>query len=53
MCGTFLETLKRLFKRENVGDFASPRSVMKESYQQNLIDDGEAWLDMLKDKNLT
>ena len=26
---------------------------MKESYVQNLINDGEAWLDMLEDRNLT
>ena len=45
--------LKDYLKHENVGDFASPRSVMKESYVQNLINDGEAWLDMLEDSNLT
>lgn len=31
----------------------SPRSIIKESYKQRLIDDGEVWLDILEDRNLT
>lgn len=31
----------------------SPRSVVKEAYKQRLIDDGEVWLDILEDRNLT
>lgn len=31
----------------------SPRSVVKEAYKQKLIDDGEVWLDILEDRNLT
>ena len=31
----------------------SPRSVIKESYKQDLIENGELWLDILEDRNLT
>lgn len=45
--------LKDYLSNENVGDFNSPRSVMKEAYKMNLITEGELWLDMLEDRNLT
>lgn len=45
--------LKDYLSSENVGDFNSPRSVMKESYKIGLITEGELWLDMLEDRNLT
>lgn len=45
--------LKDYLSSENVGDFNSPRSVMKESYEMGLITEGELWLDMLEDRNLT
>lgn len=45
--------LKDYLKYENIGEFASPRTVVKESYVQKLIDEGELWLDMLEDRNLT
>lgn len=45
--------LKDYLKYENVGDFNSPRSVIKEAYQMRLISEGELWLDMLEDRNLT
>lgn len=45
--------LKDYLSSENVGDFNSPRSVMKESYKMGLITEGELWLDMLEDRNLT
>lgn len=45
--------LKDYLLKENVGDFNSPRSVMKEAYKMGLITEGELWLDMLEDRNLT
>ena len=30
---------------------ANPRAVIKEAYQQGLIQDGEAWVGMLEDRN--
>ncbi len=31
----------------------SPRQVIKETYKMNLLEDGEAWIDMLMDRNRT
>lgn len=31
----------------------SPKSIVKEAYKQRLIEDGEIWLDVLEDRNLT
>ena len=45
--------LKDYLSSENVGDFNSPRSVMKEAYKMSIITEGELWLDMLEDRNLT
>lgn len=45
--------LKDYLKYENIGEFYSPRSVVKEAYANKIIDDGELWLDMLEDRNLT
>lgn len=45
--------LKDYLSSENVGNFNSPRSVMKEAYKMNIITEGELWLDMLEDRNLT
>ena len=45
--------LKDYLKYENIGEFYSPRSVVKEAYENKIIDDGELWLDMLEDRNLT
>lgn len=45
--------LKDYLKYKNIGEFSSPRTIIKESYVQKLIDGGELWLDMLEDRNLT
>ena len=45
--------LNDYLKYENIGEFYSPRSVVKEAYENKIIDDGELWLDMLEDRNLT
>ncbi len=31
----------------------SPRNIIKEAYKYKLIEDGELWLDVLEDRNLT
>ena len=33
-------------------DTVSPRSVIRAAYRAKLIDDGDAWIDMLTDRNL-
>ena len=45
--------LKEYLAYEQLGEFSSPRSVIKESFKQNVIDDGEVWLDIIDDRNLT
>jgi nucleotidyltransferase substrate binding protein (TIGR01987 family) len=34
-------------------DADSPRSAVKEAFRSNLIKDGDAWIDMLEDRNKT
>ena len=31
----------------------TPRAVMRQAFQAKLIEDGDAWIDMLNDRNLT
>lgn len=45
--------LKEYLIYEKLGEFSSPRSVIKESFKQNMIDNGELWLDIIDDRNLT
>lgn len=47
------KTIKAYLEYEKLGEFNSPRSAIKEAYKINLIEDGEKWLDMLDDRNLT
>ena len=46
-------TIKEYLEYEKLGEFNSPRSAVKEAYKINLIEDGEKWLEMLDDRNLT
>lgn len=45
--------LKEYLEFEKMGEFASPRAAIKESFSIGLIDNAEQWLDMLDDRNLT
>lgn len=45
--------MKQYLEYEKIGEFNSPRSVIKESYRIGLIENGEIWLDILTDRNLT
>ena len=45
--------IKIYLEYEGLGEFNSPRSSIKEAYKVGLIEDGEVWLDMLTDRNLT
>lgn len=47
------KTIKEYLEYEKLGEFNSPRSAVKEAYKINLIEDGEKWLEMLDDRNLT
>lgn len=45
--------MKKNLDENLVLEVYSPRSVIKESYKQDLIENGELWLDILEDRNLT
>lgn len=45
--------MKRYLNENLMGEYYSPRTIIKESYKQRLIEDGEIWLDILEDRNLT
>lgn len=45
--------LKKYLEQEKFGEYYSPKSVIKEAFKQNLLPDGEIWLDILDDRNLT
>ena len=45
--------MKKYLDENLVIEQTSPRSVVKETYKQKLIEDGEIWLDILEDRNLT
>jgi nucleotidyltransferase substrate binding protein (TIGR01987 family) len=45
--------MKYFLELEGIDEAKSPRSTLKEAFQYGLIEDGELWIDMLKDRNLT
>ncbi len=45
--------LKAYMEDQGIQDINAPKSVLKEAYAQNLIDDEKVWISMLKDRNLT
>ena len=45
--------IKEYLESEKFGELNSPKSVIKEAYKVGLLDDGDKWLDMLDDRNLT
>lgn len=48
----FWKLLKRILGEKGI-DVTYPRDVLQEAYAGHLIDDEEAWLNMLRDRNLT
>lgn len=45
--------MKKYLDENLVIELYSPRSIIKESFKQDLIENGEIWLDILEDRNLT
>lgn len=45
--------IKQYLEYEEIGEFNSPRSAIKEAYKIGIIENGEIWLDMITDRNLT
>lgn len=46
-------TMKAYLEYQGLPDLRTPRDVIRESYRIGLIEDGDAWLDMMTDRNLT
>ena len=44
--------MKRILDKQGI-DCDSPKSTIKEAYKFGLIDDGDTWIEMLEDRNLT
>lgn len=48
------KTLKDYLEQESgYAELKSPRSVLKQAYQDNLIVNGHSWMEILDDRNLT
>lgn len=45
--------MKYFLENEGIEEAKSPRSTFRESFQYGLITEGNKWIDMLKDRNLT
>ncbi|MBU0650732.1 nucleotidyltransferase substrate binding protein [bacterium] len=45
--------MKKYLEKQGIKDCNSPRSVIKEAFAQEIISDGDAWIDMMVDRNLT
>lgn len=45
--------MKAYLEYQGLPDARTPRDVIRESYRIGIIQDGDAWLDMMADRNLT
>ena len=45
--------IKEYLESEKFGEFNSPKAVIKEAYKIQIIEEGEKWIEMLDDRNLT
>ncbi|MEO5673592.1 MAG: HI0074 family nucleotidyltransferase substrate-binding subunit, partial [Chitinophagales bacterium] len=46
-------TLKDYLEEQGFNEIKSPRSAIKKGFEIDLIADGESWLKLLEDRNLT
>ena len=47
------KTLKEYLNEQGYSDVKNPRAIFKKAFYEDLIDNEEAWLDMLKSRNDT
>lgn len=47
------KALKDYLEFQGITEIRSPREAFKEGYKSGITDDGDAWIDMLQDRNLT
>lgn len=45
--------IKYFLEKEGIQEAKSPKSTFREAFVYGLIEDGELWIDMLNDRNLT
>lgn len=45
--------MKYFLENEGIQEAKSPKSTFREAFKIGIIEDGEAWIDMLNDRNLT
>ena len=45
--------MKDYLEEQGYNDVASPRAAIKQAFKSELINDGQAWLQLLNDRNLT
>ncbi len=45
------KTMKDFLEYQGIQDTASPKNVLRKAFQNNLIEDGELWMQMLEDRN--
>lgn len=46
------KTLKNYLEDQGVIEVSFPKNVLRKAFQDNLIEDGDLWLQMLEDRNL-
>lgn len=45
------KTLKDYLEDQGFTEVSSPKKALREAFQQNLLADGQVWMDMLEDRN--
>lgn len=46
-------TLRDLLQARGIADLIGSRDTLREAFRRGLITDGEAWMQMIQDRNLT
>ncbi len=47
------KVLKDYLEQQGIGDLIGPKDATRSAFQNGLIEDGQAWMDMIKGRNLT
>jgi nucleotidyltransferase substrate binding protein (TIGR01987 family) len=47
------QTLRDLLRHEGIADLIGSRDTLRQVFRAGLIEDGEAWMRMIQDRNLT
>ena len=47
------KAIKDYLEFQGISEIRSPREAFKEAFKAGIVSDGDAWIDMLQDRNLT